>query len=145
MNFQKAILWLSGALYLQSMVLPVLDSTPGWEAFRMSMRVLLDLQDFPTSLFNPFGFLLRASGVGNILFFTALFMLLRFADRILRGTMTTLAVCTLLNGQWMVFMSKSSGLKLGYYMWLGAFLLLTVAAFMRRMPHPAATVPMNKE
>lgn len=29
MNFRKAILWLSGALYLQSMVLPVLDSTAG--------------------------------------------------------------------------------------------------------------------
>lgn len=56
----------------------------------------------------------------------------------------TLAVCTLINAQWIVFMSKGKGLEIGYHAWLGAFLLLTVAAFVRASADRAA-IPVNQE
>lgn len=138
MNWQKTIVWLSGALYMQSMVLPVLESTAGWEALRISMRSLVDFHDFAASLLDPFMLLLRASAISNIVFVVAVILLLRFPDRTFRSALPVLATATLLNGQWLVMMSKSSGLRSGYYAWLGAFLLLTVGAFARASAQRAA-------
>lgn len=103
---------------------------PGWQAFRLALARILEIsQSTPAQL--PWAILSPASALTNFFFVIAAIVLLRRPARPHPVAKWGSLLCVALNMFWLVLGNDRGDLLLGYYLWLGSFVLLAVAAFGR--------------
>lgn len=134
---RRAALTLGAAVaFVNGWLLPVAGGRPGWQAFRVALS---PLWPYEGTRFDPLFrawhdvALIVASGLTNVVFVLALFDILvtrRVGDRALATVLLAAAVVDL---HWLVRAGAQAGqLQVGYYVWIAAFVLLAIAASMRR-------------
>jgi hypothetical protein len=127
----KLLAWLAAAAFAASWYLPVLDGVPGWMAFRHALAPLVPFRDAGaaswedsvpqvlSALTNAVFVILFALWLARQMFRPGLFVRISLA-------------CVLLNLYWFVLAWRERGsvadLRLGYYVWMLAFLLLFAVA-----------------
>jgi hypothetical protein len=124
-------MWIAATAFLASWFLPVLDDLPGWMAFRYALAPLVPYRD-AGNLSWEHNVPSVLSALTNLVF-PILFALWSTGQKIRPGLFVRIALaCLLLNLYWFVLAWRDSnglaGLLYGYYVWLGAFVLLTAAA-----------------
>lgn len=99
---------------------------PGWEALLVALEPLWD-RDPNDTLFTSATMVL--SGLTNLVFLGAVVLMGRRPARRAREASIALLAAGVVNGYWIwLSYSESLALRVGYYAWLGAFLLLAAAA-----------------
>lgn len=129
-RFISPLVWAATACWLASWFLPVLTDVPGWMAFRYALAPLIPYRDAGNLAWEdnvPQVF----SALTNLVFLVLLGLWL--ARQMFRaGMFVRLTVaCLLMNLYWLVQAWRGGRLPdllYGYYVWLFAFLLFTVAA-----------------
>lgn len=127
----RILVWTAAAAFLASWFLPVLDDVPGWMAFRYALAPMIPFRD-AGDLAGDDSVPQVLSALTNVLF--VILVGLWLARQMFRAGLfvrVTLA-CALLNLYWLVMAWRGnpgvSSLKVGYYVWLLAFVLLLAAA-----------------
>lgn len=128
-DLQRTLLWIAAAAWLVSWFLPVLEHHVGWEAFRATF----DAYPFAGTDMRPWEHrsaqMLSAST--NIVF-VAVFVLLATGRAIRPGLHIRIAIaCFVVNLYWFVQLARGgelAALRIGYYVWLGAFALMIAIA-----------------
>jgi hypothetical protein len=100
----------------------------GWEAFRLVIDLLL-ARDLPLESL-PVRALFGASALTNAVYLGALPAIVTGARPRARVAFWALIVAAVVNAQWMVTLGR--GLRLGYYLWWGSFVILAWAAHQAR-------------
>jgi hypothetical protein len=129
MNASRVTLLGAVAANVLGWALPVVYDDRGWRAFRVALSPLLPYEDFKI---EP-GFLLVlsvASALTNLLFGVLAVALVLRPDRA-RAILWAAAAATLLNLHWPISMGDERRLlESGYFIWVGSFALLALAAFL---------------
>ena len=121
--------------YVLAWLLPVADGgttlleggVPGWEAFRVALAPVWPYEGFANG--NFFMDLLSVgSALTNFVFIAALAVLSLGPRTASRGVFWGLLSAALLNAHWFVLVDERSDLFIGYYMWVGSFLVLAARA-----------------
>jgi hypothetical protein len=122
--------WLAAVVAnLVSWFLPVADDYVGWQAFRVALSPLWPFEQFRIEP-GPLLILSVASGITNLLFWALAVVLVTQPARRAKPVLWAAAAATLLNLHWPISMgSERDELKVGYFIWVCAFALLTLAAF----------------
>jgi hypothetical protein len=123
-------------IYMVSWFVPVVEGgatlarggLPGWEAFRVALSPIWSYEGFPggDSWFSDLASVL--SGLTNPWFLASLAVLAFWSPRFTREVFWGLALATLINTLWFVVPSERGDLRIGYYLWLGSFIVLAAAA-----------------
>jgi hypothetical protein len=126
-------------------ILPVVDDYRGWQAFRVALSPLWPFAGIAVTI--PPGSLLVlsvASALTNVVFVAvAVALAMGFANSRLRAQVLlwTAAAAALVNCHWPSSMgAMSERLALGYFVWVGAFVLLTLAAVVALRAQPRRMV-----
>ena len=122
--------WSAAAAFLASWFLPVLPDVPGWMAFRYALAPLVPFRDAGQLAWDD-NVPQVLSALTNVVFI--LLFALWLAKQMFRpGMFVRIALaCVLLNLYWFVRAWREKGLQdllFGYYVWLGAFMLMLAAA-----------------
>jgi hypothetical protein len=142
-----ALAWTAAAAFAASWFLPVLADVPGWMAFRYALAPLIPYRDAGNMGFEDAAPQVM-SALTNIVF-VLLFVLWAIRQSPRPGLFVRIAIaCLLLDLYWFVKAARDghvSDLLIGYYMWLGAFALLTAVAVLgafasRRTPGTGTVV-----
>ena len=147
MRVDKRLLWLGAAVYAVAWFLPVIKDgptlaqgeLPGWIAFRVAVAPVWPVEGVHNdSVFEAV--LSTASGLTNLLVPLSLVALVG-PQAANRGRKLCLALlfAAAVNSSWFVLSDNRGELRIGYYVWFAAFLILAVAAF--RAFRSAARVP----
>jgi hypothetical protein len=126
----QALAWTAAALFAASWFLPVLESVPGWMAFRYALAPLVPFRDAGAVGWEDSAPQVM-SALTNVVF-VILFVLWATRQSPRAGMFVRIALaCFLINLYWFVSAWREHGLQdllAGYYVWLAAFaLLLSVA------------------
>lgn len=120
-------------MFIVACFLPVFTNTqvygrfPGWLAFIMSLSMIGESSMFTdfTSTVGPF------SALTNIWFLLSAVMVLFRPRRYPRAFFIGLVLCTIINILWI----PTGDLAIGYYLWFGSFIILTIASYLAfRLP-----------
>ena len=125
----RTMMWVAAALFAASWFLPATDAVLGWEAFRYALSPLVPFRQLGTlgdhaipavlsALTNPMFLLLFALWLTRQMFRPGLFVRIAIA-------------CFLLDLYWLVHAWRDgdlASLRIGYFLWLGAFALLLATA-----------------
>jgi hypothetical protein len=118
--------------YLLGWVLPVIDDYRGWQAFRVAFSPVWPFEQFRIA-FGWLWVLSVASAATNLLFLALAALLVR--GRRPRLVLYAAAGATLLNLHWPISMGpERDQLQSGYFIWVCAFALLALAAFLETRP-----------
>jgi hypothetical protein len=122
-------------------ILPVVDEYRGWQAFRGALSPLWPFAEIPVTIpAGPLLVLSVASALTNVLFvLVAAALAMGFARSRLRAQVLlwTAAAAAILNCHWPSSMgAMSERLALGYFVWVGGFVLLTLAGVFAVQAHP---------
>ena len=100
---------------------------PGWEAFRLALSPFWPYQGSGggRGVLDVLGAL---SALTNVWLIWAAVVLAARRERLRPVALWGLALSVPLNAIWFVFMDDRAGFRIGYYAWLGAFMVLAVAA-----------------
>lgn len=115
-------------------VLPVVDDYRGWQAFRVAFSPVWPFENFEI---QPGAILVLSvlSSLTNVLFIGVAVVLLRGPASSLmraRAVLWTVAGAALLDLHWPISMGDMGAeLENGYFIWVGSFALLTLAALFR--------------
>lgn len=125
----RTLVWLAACAFLASWFLPALEGIPGWAAFRHALSPLVPFGQ--AAILGEHSIPAVLSALTNVMF-VVLFALWLARQMFRPGMFVRLALaCLLLNLYWLVQAVRDddlASLKLGYYLWLGAFALLLAAA-----------------
>lgn len=114
--------------------LPVIDDYRGWQAFRVALTPIVPYDDFSSGGVWYERVLSIASGLTNVLFLAALLALATARARWLPVSTRGLIAAAVLNLYWFVMMGDDRGeLRIGYYLWVGSFLVLAAALHLRSL------------
>jgi hypothetical protein len=120
-------------------VLPVIDNYRGWQAFRVAFSPVWPFEQFRLEP-GPLMLLSVASALTNALFVVlGVVLLIGLAQRQTRAraVLWAAAGATLLNLHWPISMAESGvALKSGYFVWVGSFALLALAAYFEVLAAP---------
>jgi hypothetical protein len=124
----RALGWIAAAAWLVAWFLPVVDGYPGWAAFRVAIEAPFQ-HTFPTP---PEDALPQMFSALTNLAFPIMFLML-LAQRVVNaGRFLRVAIiCLVLDLYWLVQAIRANelgSLLAGYYVWLGAFVLLVALA-----------------
>jgi len=124
----RVLAWIAAAAWLVSWFLPVIDGYPGWAAFRAAITAPFQ-HTFPTP---PEDAIPQVFSALTNLAFPVMFLML-LAQRVVNsGRFLRVAIlCLVLDSYWLVQATRANELQsllAGYYVWLGAFVLLTAVA-----------------
>ncbi len=126
----QALPWTAAALFAVSWFLPVLDSVPGWMAFRYALAPLVPYRDAGSIGWEDSAPQVM-SALTNVVF-VILFGLWAARQSPRPGMFVRIALaCLLLNLYWFVAAWRDHSLQdllVGYYVWLAAFALLLAVA-----------------
>jgi hypothetical protein len=136
MKRNTVVLWTGVVLYLMAWLLPVADGgttlaqggVPGWEAFRLALSPFWPYQGSGGGR-GVLDLLGAVSALTNVWLIWATVVLAARRERFRRVALWGLALSVPLNAIWFVFIDDRAGLRAGYYAWLGAFVVLAVAAY----------------
>jgi hypothetical protein len=118
--------------YALGWVLPVVDDYRGWQAFRVAFSPVWPFEQFRIA-FGPLWVLSVFSAATNLLFLALVALL--WVRRWPRSVLYAAAGATLLNLHWPISMgAERSQLQSGYFVWVSAFALLALAAFLQTRP-----------
>jgi hypothetical protein len=135
------MLWLGALAYVCAWLLPVhkygtsLSSggVPGWEALRVALSPIWPFGDFQAE--SAFGSAISTlSGLTNLLVPISIVAIARRST----GSLTLRLIGWLLlgagaiNSTWFALGADRAELRIGYYLWVASFLMLSVAALRRR-------------
>ncbi len=113
-------------------VLPVVNDYRGWQAFRVAFSPVWPFENFKINP-GPLMLLSVASAATNALFYVlAVLIAVRWANtaRRARGVLWVAAGAALLDMHWPLSMGEMAvELENGYFVWVGGFALLALAAF----------------
>lgn len=122
-------------------ILPVVDDYRGWQAFRVAFSPIWPFAEIPVTI--PAGSLLVlsvASALTNVVFvMLAIALATNFARTRARAQLVlwSAAAAAIVNCHWPTSMgSMSERLGVGYFVWVGGFVLLTLAAVFAVQAHP---------
>ena len=122
--------WLAAvATNLLAWFMRVVDDYVGWQAFRVALSPLWPFEQFHIQP-GPLLVLSVASGITNLLFWVLAAVLVTQPARRAKHVLWAAAGATLLNLHWPISMgAERDELEVGYFVWVGSFALLTLAAF----------------
>lgn len=130
MNPTRVVLLVAVAANLVGWFGPVVEDFVGWQAFRVALSPLWPYEQFKI---QP-GVLLVlsvASALTNLLFVVLAAMLVSSPPARAKPLLWFAAAATLLNLHWPISMGEQrDGLEVGYFIWVGSFALLALAAFL---------------
>ena len=123
-------------IYVLSWLMPVVDGgttlrdggVPGWEAFRVALSPIWSYEGLAgdDSWFSDLISVL--SGLTNIGFLASVAVLAFWPQRFTRAIFCGLVLATIINALWFVLSDERGDLRIGYYLWLGSFIVLAMAA-----------------
>lgn len=126
----QILAWTAAVAFAASWFLPVLESVPGWMAFRYALAPLVPFREAGTLAWDDSAPQVM-SALTNVVF-VILFGLWLAKQAVRPGLFVRIAIaCFVLNLYWFVKASRDGGLAdllFGYYVWVGAFALLLAAA-----------------
>ncbi len=130
---------LAAFVYVLSWLMPVFaggttlakGSVPGWEALRYALSPIWEYQGLSGRAENFNALISVISGLSNLWFVVALAALLLRRRGYHPGIFWGLALSVLVNVLWFVLANERGDLRIGYYLWLGSFVVLAVAARFR--------------
>ena len=138
MKRTTVVLWSGVVLYLLSWCLPVIDGgtslarggLPGWEAFRFALSPIWPFQGSggATGILDALG---AVSALTNGGFVLAVAALAAGHVRLRRVASWGLIASAGVNAMWFLMADARGELRVGYYAWWGAFIVLAGAAFLR--------------
>jgi len=139
----KAAITIAAIMYVAAWFLPVVKgkptlaqgSIPGWQAFRVALSPIWPYQDFGYDSVLA-AFLGVASALSNMLFVVAAPLLWRWPVQIAHGAMWSLIVAVFVNAKWLL--DFDGELRIGYYLWASAFLVLAFSAYLAKSEASAA-------
>ena len=122
-------------MYVLSWLLPVGDGgatlwnggVPGWQAFRLALAPIWSYQGLSGDSWAPDS-LSVLSGLTNIGFLASVAVLAFWPQRYTRAIFRGLVLATIINALWFVLSAERGDLRIGYYLWLGSFMVLAEAA-----------------
>ncbi|MBK7641497.1 MAG: hypothetical protein IPJ19_00365 [Planctomycetes bacterium] len=134
---RRSLARLAGAVYVLAWFVPVLKDgstlsdgvLPGWEALRAAFSPIWP-GDFGGTQLQ--GALCVGTGLTNLVFLVAFTRLVRREAPRTRLWSWSLFVAAALDTFWIFAEGAPPGLSVGYYLWLGSFVLLGVAAWRAR-------------
>ena len=125
----------AGIIYLLSWLTPVAEGgttlaqggVPGWEAFRGALAPIWPYRGLAGD--SWFSNLLSVmSGLSNLWFVMSLAVLAVWPRRLNRAILWGLALLAVVNALWLVLSDNRADLRIGYYLWLGSFVVLAATA-----------------
>ena len=138
MRIQRLLIWAAWLAYVAAWFLPVVkegvtlpDGLPGWQAFRVAASAVWPLADVTIDTWYK-AVLFTISAVTTLLFFPGSGWALWSGSRALRRAFAWVATCAfVVNAHWCVLYGSSarSDLRIGYFLWWLAFLLLALGLF----------------
>ena len=135
MKRSYTILTIAAVLFVVSWLTPVVrggttlaqGGLPGWEAMRLGLSPIWSYEGLG-GWAGLGGLIGVVSALTNVWFLAAFAILLRGVSKGGRTGFWIIVVATAVNGLWFVLADKRGGLYAGYYLWLLAFVTLSVAA-----------------
>ncbi len=131
----KRLLWIGLAMYAVAWFVPVVDNgttltkggIPGWEALRFALSPIWPLSGIRSGA--GFGAILSTlSGLTNLAVLWVVVSLARPASRPHARTLGwALLIATAVNASW-ISPGEIADLRIGYYLWLGSFLVMAIGA-----------------
>lgn len=130
-NLEAPLAWLAAVAFLASWFLPVLDDVPGWMAFRYALAPLVPYRNAGNEAWED-NAIHVLSALTNVMFLV-LFGLWLARQMFRPGMFVRLTLaCLLINLYWLVVALRDaqglSELRVGYYLWLAAFVLFFAVA-----------------
>lgn len=127
----RVLVWFAALAFLMSWFLPALEGVPGWAAFRHALSPLVPFG--PAAQLGEHSVPAVLSALTNVMF-VVLFGLWIARQMFRPGMFVRLALaCVLLNLYWLMQAIRDddlASLRVGYYVWLAAFMLMLAAAIL---------------
>jgi hypothetical protein len=122
--------WLAAIVaHIAGWLTPVVRDYVGWQAFRVALSPLWPFEGFRIQP-GPLLWLSVASALTNVVFVVVAVVLVTQPARRAKVALWAAAAATLLNLHWPISMgAERDELRAGYFVWIGSFALLTLAAF----------------
>ena len=122
----RPLIILTAIMFTISWFMPVLEGYSGWMAFRVALSSIWPY-DGPSS--GGWWPLHVPSALTNGWFVISLAVLILSQHRFILVILWGLVLATLVNTLWFVLDGDRSDLRVGYYLWLASFLVLTTGAW----------------
>ena len=148
MKRTPTLLAVGAFLYVLAWLLPIANGgtslsdggLPGWEVFRLALSPIWPYEGLAGDNWSSDS-LSVLSALTNVGFLASVAILAFSRQRFRRWTFWFLVTATIVNSLWFVLSDQRSDLRIGYYLWLGSFIVLAVTARLVPAAPGSSTAP----